>query len=81
MIITLGSTVPKKIKRYFQLYPTAMTRDVAKLFFTKYYHAALHVLIWVKYDHLADKAKFVLPHPCLQNRMENLLEEVDNAHN
>ena len=58
-----------------------MTRDVAKLFFTKIYHAALHVLICVKYDHLADKSKFVLPPPCLHNRMESLLEEVDSAHN
>ena len=52
----------KKDKCYFQLYPAVMTCEVAKKFFIKKCHAALHVLIWVKYDHLADKSKFVLSH-------------------
>ena len=63
-----GDYCSKKTKCYFQLYPTAMTCEVAKKFFVQHYHAALHVLTWVKYDHLADEAKFVLPPPRPRSR-------------
>ena len=75
-----GEYCTKKNKRYFQLFPTAMTRDNAREFFISKYHAALHVLIWAKYDHLADERHFLLHPPCLENTMEQVLEEVDDAH-
>ena len=40
-----GDYCTKKNKCYFQLIPTAMTRDAAREFFISKYHAALHVLI------------------------------------
>ena len=65
-----GEYCTKKVKRYFHLYPTAMTRETARQFFLKHYHAALHVLIWAKYDHFADESKYVDPPNCLFNTME-----------
>ena len=58
-----------------------MTREKAREFFMKHYHAALHILIWVKYGHFADESTFVQPPNCLHNTMDNVMDEVGEAHN
>ena len=76
-----GEYCSKKVKHYFQLFPTAMTCEKAREHFIKHYHAALHVLIWVKYDHFADESTIVTLPNCLHDTMEDVLNEVDDAHN
>ena len=58
-----------------------MTCEKAIEFFIKHYHAALHVLIWAKYDHFVDESKIASLPNCLHNTMDDVLEEVDDAHN
>ena len=65
----------KKVKWCFQLFPNAMKCGAARQMFIQKYHAAPHVLIWSKYDYLADKGEFVLPYPCLEGMIENVLDE------
>ena len=34
----------------------------------------------MKYEYIADKSKYVVPPPCLDNMMEDLLDEVELQH-
>ena len=75
-----GEYCKAKVVRYSSLFPTSMTRPNARTVFLKYYQAALHVLIWVKYEHVADESVFVYPPACLEATMDEVTNQIDLKH-
>ena len=67
------------MKRYLQLYPTALTQEVAERLFVKKYQSALHYQTFA-IDGIVSHRRFDLPPKCLRDTLDELLEWVLDEH-
>ena len=67
------------VQRYFNLYPTAVTREEARRLYIFAYNSALHFHNFEKYEIMTEMT-YMMPPNCLKFEMDNCIDFIGDQH-